>query len=97
MPFPSLPLPPCSDRGKLVPSLVKPLVGSNDTSSNKPSTRGVELAVVGVNTDPADGEDEMNKPKVPSKDSPVRWSAFGLFAAVAIPFLIVLIILIAIE
>jgi hypothetical protein len=86
-----------ADRGKLAPSLVKPLVG-NSTNSNKQPKQdvGVELAVPGHTNDP-DPPDQLTKPKVPSRDAPIRWISFLIFLVVMVVFIAILIILVAID
>ena len=81
-----------TDRAKLAPSLLKPLVGGGSTGgSTKDPQQGVELAVPGDKPqEPAD------KPKVPSADAPIRWAALAVFGLVTISMMIVLLILIAI-
>lgn len=87
-----------ADRSKTAPSLIKPLVGSGPDSMHKsmPPNEGVELAVPGQK--PAvQGGNDSEKPKVPSKDSPLRWGALTIFLVVNVIMMLVLIILIAIE
>ena len=92
--FPPSPPP---DRGKTAPSLIKPLISGPSDMAKKtgPVDEGVELAVPGQK--PAAPSDAPEKPKVPSKDSPLRWGALTIFLAVNVIMMIILIILIAIE
>ena len=86
-----------ADRSKTAPSLIKPLVGIGSDASDKPAlpNEGVELAVPGQK--PTVQSSDSEKPKVPSKDSPLRWAALTLFLVVNVIVMIVLIILIALE
>ena len=61
-----------------------------------PTSEGVELAVLGQKLTVVQNNDS-EKPKVPSKDSPLRWGALTIFLAVNVTMMLVLIILIAIE
>ncbi len=82
-----------SDRAKLSPSLIKTLVSGGGKGSSSEKNQGVELAVLGEK--PAEpGADE---PKLPSRDSPLRWAGLVVFAAVSIPLLLTIIILIGIP
>ena len=87
-----------SDRKKTVPSLIKPFI--SDTTEKPgdkppPPTEGVELAVPGEK--PAAPSDAPPKPKMPSKDAPIRWGALSIFLSVNLVVMIILVILIAIE
>ena len=86
-----------SDRQKTAPSLIKPLIGGGGDKGQKkaPVDEGVELAVPGQK--PAAPSDAPAKPKVPSKDSPLRWGALAIFLGVNVIMMVILIILIAIE
>ena len=85
------------DRGKLAPSLVKPLVRGNVESTTAKRDVGVELTVTNGNRAPKDSPDQFNKPKVPSKDSPIRWFTFLIFLTVVVVFVVILVILVAID
>ncbi len=84
-----------SGRNKLAPSLIKPLIGDGGgkQGGGGGGGGGVELAVPGQK--PA-GDPDADKPKVPSRDAPLRWTVLGLFAAVTTIMMLILIILIAI-
>lgn len=88
----TLPFP--SDRAKLAPSLIKPLIsdGENKLPAKGDGQQGVELAVVGQKPKAEPATDER---KPPSHDAPVRWGALAIFEGVIIPLIIVLIILVA--
>ena len=74
---------------------MKPLVGNASADSGMPNeNRGVELTVIGPNSEQ---DEELPKPKVPSKDSPIRWLSFLLFIVMISLFVIILIILVAID
>lgn len=92
-------LPRNSDRAKTAPSLIKPFIGSSSESGKggPPATEGVEMAVSGQKQADPVKSDAPAKPKVPSKDSPLRWGALTIFLAVNVILLLVLIILIALE
>lgn len=77
--------------------MIKPLIsgGAGDGQKKAPVDEGVELAVPGQK--PAAPSDAPAKPKVPSKDSPLRWGALTIFLAVNVVMMLILIILIAIE
>ena len=94
-PPPPPPLPYFSDKRTLVPSLVKPLVSNDSYTPASTVDKGVELAVPGAPANSA-GDKEMSKPKPPSKDAPIRWFSLLVYAAVMIPIMIVLVILVAI-
>lgn len=87
-----------ADRSKTAPSLIKPLIGSGPDSGHKPvpTNEGVELAVPGQKPTVQSGDDS-EKPKVPSKDSPLRWGALAIFLSVNVTIMLVLIILVALE
>ena len=85
-----------SDGAKTAPSLIKPLISSSSGGGKHgPPGEGVELAVPGQK--PAAPVDEPEKPKVPSKDSPLRWGALTIFLSVNVVMMLVLLILIALE
>ena len=86
-----------SDRQKTAPSLIKPLIGSGADKGQKktPVDEGVELSVPGQK--PTAPSDAPAKPKVPSKDSPLRWGSLAIFLTVNVVVMLILIILIAIE
>lgn len=87
-----------ADRSKTAPSLIKPLIGSGPDPMHKPvpTNEGVELAVPGQKPTVQSGGDS-EKPKVPSKDSPLRWGALTIFLVVNVIMMLILIILIALE
>ena len=76
-----------SDRKKLAPSLTKALI------RNPSGNQEVELAAPGQK--PADPPEDQRKP--PSRDAPIRWIAFVVFAAVTIPMMFALIVLVALP
>ena len=83
------------ERGSTAPSLVKPLLThSSSPEKTSPGSGGVELAVVGGSGDKS--EPSEDKPKIPSKDAPLRWLFLGIFLAVLIPIMIALIVMVAI-
>ena len=86
------------ERTKTIPSLIKPLVSDSPEKGQKPvpTNEGVELAVPGQKPT-IQGGDAPPKPKVPSKDAPIRWGALTVFLAVNVVTMVILIILIAIE
>ena len=86
------------ERTKTIPSLIKPLVSDSPEKGQKPvpTNEGVELAVPGQKPTVQSG-DSPPKPKLPSKDAPIRWGALTVFLAVNVVMMLVLIILIAIE
>ena len=87
-----------SDKSKLVPSLVKPL-DSKESSYSPANTidKGVELVVPGsANSATNDDQEELSKPKPPSKDAPVRWFSLLVYSLAMIPAMIILVILVAI-
>ena len=77
--------------------MIKPLLSDSPEKGHKPvpTSEGVELAVPGQK--PAVHSDDSEKPKVPSKDSPIHWGALTVFLTVNIIMMVVLIIFIAIE
>ena len=85
------------ERTKTIPSLIKPLVSDSPKKGQKPvpTSEGVELAVPGQKPD-APGN-APQKPKMPSKDSPIRWGALTIFLSVNVVVMVILIILIAIQ
>lgn len=76
-----------SDRKKLAPSVIKPLISSPESSektdvplSQLDSPKKVEL------------DDNEEKPKkMPSKDSPIRWASFVVYIAISTPLMVALI------
>ena len=82
-----------ADRAKTAPSMIKPLIKA--PSEKQSPGEGVEMAVPGQK--PSAQDDGPPKPKLPSKDAPLRWGALTVFLVVNIVMMLVLIILIAIE
>lgn len=83
------------DRGKLAPSLLKPLVTSPGDATPQQNV-GVELAVTGTPGSVQEPGSTPSKPKVPSKDSPIRWVMLLIFGTLIVLFTVVLMILVAI-
>ena len=83
------------DRGTLAPSLVKPLISSNANETRKRDI-GVELTVSGHS--PTINQDEdLPKPKNPSRDAPLRWGSLLVFMVVVIAFIVVLVVMVGIN
>ena len=79
-----------------MPSIVKPLININPHKGEKPpapANEGVELAIPGEK--PEIKNDGPPKPKLPSKDAPIRWGALSVVLAVNLAMLVILVILIA--
>ena len=77
---------------------MKPLVGTSSSSYTPPEvSQGVELISIPDTRIKTESHDTSIKPKVPSKDSPIRWFSFFLFLAVALLLIVVLTIMIAID
>ena len=85
------------ERTKTIPTLIKPLISDSPKKGQKPvpTNEGVELAVPGQKPD-APGS-VPPKPKLPSKDSPIRWGALAIFLTVNVVVMVILTILIAIQ
>lgn len=64
--------------------------GQNENSN---TNQGVELAVPGQKS----ADPPADKPKIPSRDAPLRWVSLAVFGAVTVSMMLVLIILVAIP
>lgn len=57
---------------------------------------GVELTVAG-HAPSVNQDEDLPKPKTPSKDAPLRWGSLLVFMVVVIAFIVVLIIMVGIN
>ena len=79
----------------MAPSMTKGLFSSSDGDSCE---KDVQLEQVGSEKQQVDSGDKSSdeKPKVPSKDAPLRWVAVAIYMVVSVGFVIAAIVLLAV-